>query len=127
MVSETAHWVLIAEGDEGVREMVVELLDDRGIQCAEAANADEAIAMLFIHAFDLTVADLSLFAVRREGFLDALASRAPPTKLLLISAGDNTLLDGDGDRFPLLQKPFHTTVFLQTLEQVLEDRYDMPS
>lgn len=117
---ERSPYILVAERDEGVRETIVELLEDRGTRCATAANADEAILSLRHDVFDAIVADLTLFASRRSGLLCAVCSHRPVPGILLTHAGAGGSSEEEADGFRMIRKPFLSTTFLRALEQVLQ-------
>jgi len=109
--------VLVVEDEELLRIFAVELVEDAGFQAFEAANADQAIAILEKRS------DISLLLtdIHMPGSMDglklahAVRHRWPPIKIIIVS-GQVHLTEDDmpsGSRF--FRKPYEPTEVVSEL------------
>jgi CheY-like chemotaxis protein len=116
----TDQWrVLFVDDDEELRALGRDMIQSSGHDCAMAASAEEALALMEKEEFDLIVAD-----VRLPG-LSGLAFREVVTKRWSHLQDRVVLVTGLSMRPPvgvrLLQKPFTKSQLLKVLEQASED------
>ena len=115
-----AATVLVVEDEELLRIFAVQLVEDAGFQVLEAANADQAIAILEKRS------DISLLLtdIHMPGSMDglklahAVRNRWPPIKIIIVS-GQVLLTEDDiptGSRF--FRKPYEPTEVVSELRSM---------
>ena len=115
-----AATVLVVEDEELLRIFAVQLVEDAGFQALEAANADQAIAILEKRP------DISLLLtdIHMPGSMDglklahAVRHRWPPIKIIIVS-GQVHLTEDDmptGSRF--FRKPYEPTEVVSELRSM---------
>ncbi len=115
-----AATVLVVEDEELLRIFAVQLVEDAGFQVLEAANADQAIAILEKRS------DISLLLtdIHMPGSMDglklahAVRHRWPPIKIIIVS-GQVLLTEDDiptGSRF--FRKPYEPTEVVSELRSM---------
>ncbi len=113
-------FVLIVEDDFLIRMNAAEMITGAGYNVVEAANADEAIAMLE-HRLDITVVFTD---IQMPGSMDglklaaAIRERWPPIKIVATSGLVNVREDDlpEGGRF--LPKPYSPEQIVRTLREL---------
>jgi CheY-like chemotaxis protein len=121
--------VLVVEDDEMLRMCAANVVADAGFTPIEAANADEAVAILESRA-DITL----LFTdIQMPGSMDGLGlartvhDRWPAIKIILVS-GRAELSERDrpaNSRF--FQKPFATKLIIEGLQDMIRSREVQPA
>ncbi len=78
--------VLVVEDDAQVRMLILEVLRDIGYRAIEAANPDEALAVLDRHArIDLMVSDVGLPGMNGRQLAEIVRQKRPDLKVLFIT------------------------------------------
>lgn len=104
-----------------IRLLMIDELRDAGYDVVEAANADEALAVLS----SLIRIDLIISDVRMPGSMDGLGLLAvvkadfPMVPVIIMSAhlqGADAIADGAAQ---FLSKPFSSTIMVQAIQQEL--------
>jgi CheY-like chemotaxis protein len=115
--------ILVVEDEVLVRLSLTETLRDEGYCVLEAANADEALAVLT----SSTLLDVVLTDVNMPGSLDGVAlgryvrSTRPELKVIIVSGRVAPAVAAEaGDAF--LTKPYEPASILRALDVVLSDR-----
>ncbi len=119
--------ILVVEDDPAVREMLEEILRDRGFDVATAGSGREAERVIGASAAppDLLVTDVVLPGVTGRELAERIRARFPSVAVLYISGyTENTIahhgvLD-PGVRF--LQKPFRAAALVEAVEAALDER-----
>ncbi len=115
-------YILIAEDDSDINQMLAELLSGNGYRVVQAYSGTEALLHMKVHVPAAVILDLMLPGMAGEEVLRQIKEEHPDTAVLVISAKD-----GVGHRISLLQagaddyltKPFDTGELLARLEAVL--------
>jgi two-component system NtrC family sensor kinase len=116
--------LLIVDDDDTVRRLFQTYLSDR-YSCAEAANFDEALALLQAEEFALVLSDMIMPGRSGIELLREIKARFPDTAVIIISGIDRTqrvldaLRQGADD---YLVKPCELDVLSMTIERTLERR-----
>lgn len=115
--------VLVVEDEEGVRELVRDVLEMNGYRVLEAATGEEALRLAARHAapIQLLVADLSLPDLRGRDLVQRLVGERPHLRVLFISGHhqEATAVQrelGSGGRF--LSKPFTVRALLSAVSDL---------
>lgn len=113
--------VLVVDDEAPLRETVRAILESAGYGVIEAADADQADAILAsAHRVDALFADLMLPGGRTGADLAAGARRARPDLPVLLSSGyDLGKVEVGGASFDVLGKPFRRDALLRGLESIL--------
>ncbi|WP_300620319.1 PAS domain S-box protein [Dokdonella sp.] len=113
--------VLVVEDEADVRDVVVAFLRSLGYASRVAATADEALALLRVEPkIELLFSDVALGGVVTGVDLAREALRLRPSLRVLLTSGyEHPRLDGDGNRFELLRKPYSREEFAEALRRML--------
>jgi signal transduction histidine kinase/CheY-like chemotaxis protein len=99
--------VLVVDDEVRVRETVVRMLQERGCDVLEAADAVEAVDLAELERFDLMVLDVVMPSMSGVDLLSALRSRGHEQPALLMSGhAAEKVAEAGGLNAPLVQKPF---------------------
>lgn len=106
-----ARRVLVADDSAVVREMLVDILLDQGLRCAEAADGVEALALARQEPFDLVITDIQMPNLDGLGLVRALKDdphlRTLPVVMLTASQEEGLMVAGLGlGADDYLRKPF---------------------
>ena len=82
--------ILVVEDDRDMRELIAEVLTERGYRVATAAHGEEALAMLEEAPFPVIVSDLKMPVMGGEALLEAINARETlkPFIILITAFGD---------------------------------------
>ncbi|HET9783927.1 MAG TPA: response regulator, partial [Terriglobales bacterium] len=127
--AQTAHGgasgtILLVEDEEGVRAMAGEVLREEGYQVLEAANGEEALALLRrSHArVDLVISDVVMPRMGGAALAQELHRSHPGLPVLLTSGHTERALADYGvqsDDIPFLAKPFAPAAMLARIRELL--------
>ncbi|HEY8564412.1 MAG TPA: response regulator [Beijerinckiaceae bacterium] len=123
--SSEAHTILVVDDEVLVRLVIAEYLRACGYTVHEAANADEAIAVVDSSdvVIDLVLADVQMPSGSLDGFGLArwVRKHHPEVKVILTSgAARSAEIAGDlCEHGPLLAKPYEPSAALDRIKQLL--------
>jgi response regulator RpfG family c-di-GMP phosphodiesterase len=118
-------YCLIVDDEPLLRQVLAHLMRNDGFTCLEAANGDEAIAVLERHAVTLVMSDLRMPKLDGVGLLRQIRGRWPDSAVVMITAvadvevAVSCLAMGAMD---YLTKPFHLEEVRARVAQALEKR-----
>jgi len=117
--------VLVAEDEEGVRELLRKVLGDHGHPVLEARHGRDAlmVAERYERPIDLLVADVVMPEIGGGELVERLRSQRPGLKVLYISGYTNDEIVRRGVRRTeahFLQKPFTSQELMRKVRQVLD-------
>jgi len=96
MAGGTEH-ILVVEDEEAVRAIVGEQLRSLGYEVKLAADADEALAQLRLHPFDLVLTDVVMPGpLNGKGLADEVGRSWPGTRVVFMSGYSENALVHDG-------------------------------
>ena len=78
--------VLIVDDEEAICDLVREELDGQGYVCEAASNADEALAKLKRHSFDVALLDINLPGLSGMDLLKTVEKRYPTIAIIMMTA-----------------------------------------
>jgi CheY-like chemotaxis protein len=114
--------ILIADDDEGIRELLRELLDSEGYRVQEATNGAEAIASIASNRPHAVLMDLMMPVVSGVE-ATAMIKRDPRTAsipVLAMSAGRNILaLQNDIPADDFIAKPFELSTLIAAIAALI--------
>jgi PAS domain S-box-containing protein len=122
-----AETILVVEDDEGIRNLICEILEMNGYTVLKASDGNEALALAArserpIH---LTITDVVMPGVDGRELAKRLAIVRPDLKVLFMSgyASDAVLHNGIVEEgTPFLQKPFTPAALARKVRRVLDSR-----
>jgi PAS domain S-box-containing protein len=116
--------VLVADDDEGVREILVETLARAGFEVLSAADGHEAVETFRAHAdaIDLVLLDRTMPGASGEEALDEIRASSPDVPIVLVSGysreSAGARLERD-ERIAFLQKPFLPEALVEKVRELL--------
>jgi CheY-like chemotaxis protein len=114
--------ILIADDDEGIRELLRELLDSEGYRVQEASNGAEAIASIAANRPHAVLMDLMMPVVSGVE-ATAMIKRDPRTAsipVLAMSAGRNIVaLQNDIPADDFIAKPFELSTLIAAIAALI--------
>ncbi len=119
--------LLVAEDEEGVREILVKSLEKRGYKVLEAGDGNEAAqkALDYKDRIDLLLTDTIMPGMNGKELADVLKSSRPELKVVFISGYAADVLSQKGildSRINLIQKPFELDYLAQELRKILDEK-----
>ena len=115
--------VLVVDDDPGVRYTLREILESEGLEVEEAGDGQEALAAFVERPAPLVITDLRMPRLDGRGLLAELVTRAPGTRVVLITAHGSerdaveAMKAGAYDYF---KKPFETEELLAVVRRAVE-------
>jgi signal transduction histidine kinase len=116
--------ILVVDDEEGVRNLFASFLSEN-FDCAAAASADEALAMLAADSYALVISDVMMPGRNGVELLREIVARHPDTVVVMCSGVDRTQRVLDAVRlgaYDYLIKPVDLDVLALTVERALERR-----
>lgn len=80
--------ILIADDDEQIREVLLELLSE-DYDCSAVTSAEEALARIQTESFDLVLSDIMMGGITGLEMVPQLLERSPDTVVIMISGEQN--------------------------------------
>ena len=117
--------VLVVDDDAAMRELIVSILDDQGIQAKAAASVDEALKWLGECDADVVLSDIRMPGQGGLELLGELREIRPDTPVVLMTAFgsiDSAVEAMQAGAFDYVTKPFKRDELLVTLERAFERR-----
>jgi DNA-binding NtrC family response regulator len=117
--------VLIVDDDPAMREMVVSLLEDHGIEASGADSANAALERLRDGDFDAVLSDVRMPGMGGVELLGEARELRPETPFVLMTAFgsiDSAVEAMRAGAFDYVTKPFKRDELLVTLERAFEHR-----
>jgi CheY-like chemotaxis protein len=122
--------VLVVDDEAGVRMLARRILEDAGYGVVEAADGDEAVALVDAQApVDFLMADLDMPRMRGDEMAIHIRSRRPELKVLYVTAHIASLMNrrrvlSDDEAF--LEKPFSREALLEAVALLKTGRIHSP-
>ena len=124
----TPRSVLVVDDDSAMREMVVSLLEDHGIQSHAACSADEALERLSELDCDVVLSDIRMPGRTGIDLLGQIRELRPATPVVLMTAFgsiDSAVEAMQAGAFDYVTKPFKRDALL--VAPILRDGGDRGS
>jgi CheY-like chemotaxis protein len=118
--------LLIVDDDENLREVLSDVLSERGRVIDTAGDGIEAVAMIGQNQYDLILSDLSMPGLDGPALYDAIHSIAPasaPRVIFMTGHADGGAYADflKGTTGPMLEKPFNLDVVRNLVNVLLRD------
>ena len=115
--------ILVVDDDAAMREMLVSLMEEEGLECASAASADAALELLRESDFDVVLSDIRMAGRDGLELTGELRELRPDTPVILMTAFgsiDSAVEALRAGAFDYVTKPFKREAILASLERALE-------
>jgi DNA-binding response OmpR family regulator len=121
---ETRPFVLVAEDDEDILELVAGLLEERGYEIARAADGREALGLISARCPDLAVLDVRMpkvdgFEVSRRIRAGGDTRELPVILLSALAREQDVALGFDAGATDYIKKPFSPEELVARIESIL--------
>jgi two-component system chemotaxis response regulator CheY len=120
MVSADGRVVLIVEDEQPIREVMAEVLHDRGFRALRAANGAEALQVLDTVRPDVVVLDLLMPVMHGWAFMESYVEKTDGHPIPIVVVSVNPALPRSFNRLGVRQvvaKPFELEVLIDAVEQ----------
>jgi signal transduction histidine kinase/CheY-like chemotaxis protein len=115
--------VLVAEDEDGVRQLAVETLERRGYRVLAAASGEEALKIAGAHdgTIHLLLSDVVMPGMKGPELAERLRAIRPGIRVLLMSGyAADVVTPSDLKEASLLSKPFAPATLLKAVRQILD-------
>ena len=115
--------VLVVDDDSDILQIIVEVLEDYGIQAQPCPDGDRALKLLKQEAFDLVLADIKMPRMTGIDLLFHIRNLGLDTKVILMTAYaslETAVQAVRGDAFDYLVKPFTLKELRERVRQALQ-------
>jgi DNA-binding NtrC family response regulator len=119
---EVSGQILLVEDDMALREMLVELLREEGLEVRAVADADDALVVAREMEFDVVLSDIEMPQMDGFELLEALKKLRPNARVILMTSfGSSTFVTRAvlGGALDYLSKPFSREQLGAALERAL--------
>ncbi len=115
-----AHTVLVVEDEPVIRELILEVLQEQGWRCLEAADGNAAWSVLQSRAdIDLLITDVGLPGLNGRVLAERARRQLPALRILFVTGyAENSDFDltGDDKRMQMLPKPFGVNQLVRAVQ-----------
>ncbi len=114
--------VLIVEDEDSIREVIRDVLEDRGFRVTSARNGAEALRMLDTIRPDVLVLDLLMPVMHGWDFMESYVEKTDGHAIPIVVVSVNPALPRSFNRFGVRQvvsKPFDVDVLIDAVEQAI--------
>ena len=121
--SSATATVLVAEDEDGVRQLAVESLERRGYRVLAAASGEEALKMAGAYdgTIHLLISDVVMPGMKGPELADRLRALRPGVRVLLISGyAADIVTPTDLKEAAFLTKPFAPAALLKAVKHILD-------
>src|ERR1700730_5404587 len=118
-VRTEAPVVLIVEDEEPIRDVITDVLEERGFQVLPAANGAEALELLDTVRPDVMVLDLLMPVMHGWAFMESYIEKTDGHPIPIVVVSVNPVLPRSFDRLgvkDVVAKPFEVDVLLDAVE-----------
>ncbi len=115
--------VLVVEDDESIRNVIRDVLEDRGYRVIGARNGADALDQLDQTRPDVMVLDLLMPVMHGWDFMESYAEKTDGALIPIVVVSVNPVLPRSFDRFgvhSVVRKPFDVDVLAESVEAALE-------
>jgi CheY-like chemotaxis protein len=114
--------LLVVDDEQGMRDTLADILEERHFSVAQAANGEEALSMVGQHRFDLVLMDVRMPVMDGVTALEHIAAQEPhpPVILMTAYAQSSELNRAAGQAAAIVHKPLDLPALLALIRQVVE-------
>jgi DNA-binding NtrC family response regulator len=118
----TASRIMVVDDEPGIRELLAEVLLEKGFDVTSARDGQESLQFLKKSKFDLLITDINMPNLNGIELLKEMKTAGRKEKIVIMTGSpvDRSVVSGDVPRvyFQLI-KPFKIKEFLQVVSSVL--------
>jgi CheY-like chemotaxis protein len=117
---QSARVVLVVEDDASIRNIIADVLEERGFRVVQAANGAEALDQLSILRPDVVVLDLLMPVMHGWDFMEAYAEKTGGERIPIVVVSVNPALPRSFSRFgvhSIVAKPFDVDELVDSVER----------
>jgi len=118
--------ILVVEDEEGVRRLVVEILQRAGYEALSAEGGEEAIRIVLERRerISLLLSDIVMPKMSGRTLAGRVLQLQPSVRVLLMSGHDDAQVErrGPNQTWPIIEKPFTEPVLLVRVRDILDGR-----
>jgi CheY-like chemotaxis protein len=114
--------VLIVEDEDAIREVIRDVLEDRGFRVTSARNGAEALSVLDALRPDVLVLDLLMPVMHGWDFMESYVEKTDGQAIPIVVVSVNPALPRSFNRFGVRQvvaKPFDIDLLIDAVEQAV--------
>ncbi len=114
--------VLIVEDEDSIREVIRDVLEDRGFRVTSARNGAEALRLLDTVRPDVLVLDLLMPVMHGWDFMESYVDKTDGQAIPIVVVSVNPALPRSFNRFGVRQvvsKPFDVDVLIDAVEHAI--------
>jgi two-component system, chemotaxis family, chemotaxis protein CheY len=114
--------VLVVEDDESIRNVITDILEERGFRVLAAANGADALDYVGTTRPDVMVLDLLMPVMHGWDFMETYAERTGGERIPIVVVSVNTALPRSFNRFgvhSVVAKPFDVDELLESVERAV--------
>ncbi|GAC1320762.1 MAG: hypothetical protein NVSMB2_16950 [Chloroflexota bacterium] len=122
--------ILIVEDDDSIREVIADVLGDRGYRVGRAANGAEALQVLDRERPDVMVLDLLMPVMHGWAFMESYAEKTGGRPIPIVVVSVNPALPRSFTRFgvkEVVSKPFDVDALLSAVDAALQSVTNVPA
>jgi CheY-like chemotaxis protein len=115
--------VLVVEDDASIRDVITDVLEERGFVVLAAANGAEALALLDDTRPDVVVLDLLMPVMHGWAFMESYVEKTDGKPIPIVVVSVNPALPRSFDHFGVRQvvsKPFDVQLLLEAVERAAQ-------
>ena len=112
--------VLVVEDEEAIRQVICDVLEDRGYGVLPACNGADALRILDTARPDVMVLDLLMPVMHGWDFMESYAQRTGGDLVPIVVLSVNPALPRSFDRFGVrhvIPKPFDVDLLVQSIDE----------
>ena len=114
--------ILVVEDDQSIRNVITDVLEERGYRVVGAADGAAALDQLNLHRPDVVVLDLLMPVMHGWDFMETYSKRTGGEPIPIVVVSVNPALPRSFNRFgvhSVLSKPFDVDELLESVERAL--------
>jgi two-component system chemotaxis response regulator CheY len=122
LVTAAERLVLIVEDESPIREVIADVLEERGFQVLPAANGAEALELLDTVRPDVMVLDLLMPVMHGWAFMESYIEKTDGHPIPIVVVSVNPVLPRSFDRLGVrhvVAKPFDVDALVSAVEQAV--------
>lgn len=129
-MSAGAPLILIVEDDDSIREVIADVLGDRGYRVGRAANGADALQVLDRERPDVVVLDLLMPVMHGWAFMESYVEKTGGRPIPIVVVSVNPALPRSFTRFgvkEVVSKPFDVDELLSAVDAALQSVASVPA
>ncbi|MDM8539039.1 response regulator, partial [Desulfobacterales bacterium HSG17] len=117
--------VLVVDDEEGVRMLIIKILERAGFSCGDAENGENALALLDIEDFDLVISDIDMPGMDGIELLKKIKAGYPEIDVIIMtgySANYSYVEIMDAGASDYMSKPFNIDATLARIKRIAREK-----